>query len=337
MKKKVSLSGILVILIFLFSGCGVSNIANENELIEMLSAKYPECLQRYIYQDEVFEVDNLETLRRQTNREEKNDNVECKLTVHNDYYEGVFHYTLYLNYYDEGGWQIDSYEHCGTDKLKAKSNTIPSEIISNEVSHYNEFYGNLTFIDESFDSDKSIVTRIYSVKNEFPYLTAIGNLRIQYELCEENQENGFSAYSWVATYLDDVKQEWHFNGKYKLNLRNQSKIPYEEKIPIILGGDDIPSYTSRGITYIDSIYQTEEILNMEAEVYINDIGVAGGNSSYSSVPLTFDLKNHQYTYRVFDNQSGDYFSISIDKNDGISLTDYYKKNNETQIYKFIKV
>ena len=216
MKKRFILSIILTFFILLASGCGVSKVPNENKLKEMLKAKYPECFQRYVQQqDEVFEVDDFEILRRQTNKEEKTDKADCKIIVHNKSYEGVFNYTLYSNYYDKGGWQIDSYEPCGEEEIKAKTNTLPAEIIENEVTKYNEFFGELTFLEDSFDAKTGIITRKYAVGNSFKYLTTSGELTIEYSLRYWDGE-----YFWEPAY-SDIKQEWSLGKQYRFDGKDR--------------------------------------------------------------------------------------------------------------------
>lgn len=336
MKRIFCLSVFLFLFILLVSGCGVSKVPNENELKEMLSAKYPECLQRYIYQDEVFEIDNFEILRRQTNKEEKTDKVDCKLTVHNEYYEGVFNYTLHLNYYDEGGWQLDGYEKLGDEEIKATKNTLPAEMKESEIDNYTNYYGNITFIEELFDIETGIVTRKYEVNNGFNYLTVSGDIVVEYELIKANRvENG---YFWVPHYTNNVVQTWSLDTNYKFNAEPQEyswQSDFNDQVPKIFGADGDGEDIAKGIAYIEVKNITSEEIEIVADIINRDYDGGFSFDSFSQKNITFNIKEHGYSQRVFSNRDGDYINLVLDTEKGIYVEEYSYDNNKKYYYDYI--
>lgn len=236
MKKIFRLFGIFVLLILLVSGCGASNVVSENGLIDMLVENYPDSIHRVlpyaapkgvskIGQDEVFEVDALKIIRRQTNKDDKTDTVDCKIEVHNDNYEGYFYYTLYLNYYDQGGWQLDEYISNGSDELKPKRDTVPYSRIEYAISRFSNLFGNYELVRDTFDDATGIVTKEYLFNNKQKYLTTKGTVILNFEYDSEQCK-------WEYTPTNNVVQTWDLVGDWKFHLKDHEFEAFQGEITV---------------------------------------------------------------------------------------------------------
>ena len=123
MKKIIWNIGLILLIGILLVGCKKSALS-EKELINIL----PEDIVSYMLENELYqsEVTNLEIERRQTNN--KSDTVDAIISLEDDYTERTIYATLHLEYYDTGGWQIDSWspysdEIC-TPKIAPDENKI---------------------------------------------------------------------------------------------------------------------------------------------------------------------------------------------------------------------
>lgn len=218
------------------SGCSsVHRVANEVQLHEMLVRKDPESVVRHVEgQALTFAVEKCEIVRRQTNKDEKTDKVDIKLSVYTNDYEGAFYYTLYLDYYDEGGWQLNTYETTLDDELKAKGNTVPKKLIEEEMAKLKEAYGNCELVSESFDSETGTLYHIYNVDSDSKYLKARGDITVEYKLDTRDPSPFFR---WCIDEKSGVTQEWKLADMYILDI----------------GGDDVTS-SRTDLNVIPSIF-----------------------------------------------------------------------------------
>lgn len=330
MRNKSILFVFLLFIVLTITGCGINKVPDEGALKEMLIEKYPECLQRYIYQEENFEIDSFEIIRRQTNKEEKTDKVDCKLVVHNENYEGIFNYTLYLNYYSEGGWQLDDFEKLDDEEVKAKKNTLPAELKEYEIDNYINYYGNISFVDELFDTETGIITRKYTADNKFNYLNVSGNLEIQYVLREENIE-GILSYCWVPEYFDGINLNWNLKRTYKLNVKDKEW--WEGDYPQIYGCE------KEGENYRTEIEELNitNLTNDKIEVNLEMLVLYSGTKyrrEYSE-KIEFDSKCKHFSRNVLSNRDGDYLKLIFDADRGIYLEYYNFDDNSISEYEFI--
>jgi|GEM_PF-6381920 len=136
MKRNIMIALTVTIFLFLLSGCGGSKILSEDEIVaqieqdkivsyveraevEMRTYKYSPDGQRFLWPtDDYVAIDsgNIQTLeitgfsieKRQTNTSDKQDIVYCTVTMENENMRRTADYVIYLRYYDQGGWLIDS-------------------------------------------------------------------------------------------------------------------------------------------------------------------------------------------------------------------------------------
>ncbi len=308
MRKIFSLFGTLLLLVLLVSGCGVSDVANENELIDMLIANYPECLQRHIYQDETFEIDSLKIVRRQTDKKEKVDKVGCEIAVRNENYEGVFNYTLILNYYDKGGWYLENYESFSDDKLNAINNTVPNQTIdeAKRACYQNiNNIANLTLVGEEFNQSSGILTQTYSVNADYENLTVSGNIIINYN---------FNNYNWEYEIIDNTIQKWKFTGTYVLDSKyyiHDANTSYADVVPKIYNVNNEGKNIASGISKI-TITKNNNAVEMDAEIIKRTYNGDSYSDSYSTQRLTFDTRNEPYSITLFENKDDSKIIIEID-------------------------
>lgn len=88
--------------IFGMSGCGAKKPLNEKELLESINEQDTEL--------SFVTFDNLEITKRQTNDEDKTDEVYCTISGKSQYADYTANCTLYSNFYDQGGWILDNVE-----------------------------------------------------------------------------------------------------------------------------------------------------------------------------------------------------------------------------------
>lgn len=331
MKKPSFLFFIFTLFVLLLSGCNIGGSPGEAALKEMLCTVHPECLKRYIYQEEVFELDKLEIIRRQTNKEEKTDKVDCRLFVHNENYEGQFNYTLYLNYWDKGGWQLDNCVQFDADEIRTKVNTLPKEITDNEVNYYTAILGALNFVEETFDSESGLVTRVYRADNKFHYLDVSGTMTIQYELSTEYWD-GSTDYAWVPTYTDNIQQTWKFGSRYRFDYKPDllGLSDIRDEVPKISGADYDGLY--KGILSAEITDMTNEKIEMTLTI-VNSEAVFFDH--YSTQDVTFNIKDYEYSKVIFRNKDGDYIKLILDPNDGICVERYDDDSNIKKIHQYV--
>lgn len=195
----------ILLCLFLIPACsGIRNTADEAELKEMLSENYAYELIKYIAEEEItFVIDHVEIIRRQTNTDEKQDIVDCKIFATHEDYTGVFYYRLTLNFYDEGGWQLDECSSQGMDEYKALRNTVSEDRLSTEVNRFIQKYGNCVFSNETYDIETQTLYRTYTVDSELTYLTAKGTVTISYAFLSDYAD-------WqLEEEADNVESTWN--------------------------------------------------------------------------------------------------------------------------------
>lgn len=114
MKKLLALILFFVFTLVFLTGCETNNanqVAKKDKIYSDISGI--EELKKCFTSDFVYESDfvckDFEIIKRQTNKEDKEDLVFLNVTMENEYFEIDMDMDLVYNFYDEGGWILDEY------------------------------------------------------------------------------------------------------------------------------------------------------------------------------------------------------------------------------------
>ena len=152
--------------------CGCNNTAKKAQIISDINEFGVE-----LFEKEKIEITDCEIIKRQTNKEDKEDIVYCKLFSKKSYCDHEFQYKLTYNFYDEGGWILDDVTPEKEDKWKkvyldAKGNDIMEDIVwlkhtpgfMRDLQPLGEAGGKHYFIKTEYPSGEDTV--IYTVYDE---------------------------------------------------------------------------------------------------------------------------------------------------------------------------
>lgn len=134
LKKLLLMATIIIMAIFLFTGCGTPKVPDIDQMAEDLAATNSTNFNiSYQYDSSVktefLDVSSVELIKRKTDEDAGIDTAYIVAMLDNEYYTASVNYTLTYNLYDEGGWILDEYEV--TDySIDAKSNPLPVEEIN---------------------------------------------------------------------------------------------------------------------------------------------------------------------------------------------------------------
>lgn len=303
--------GIMAALLCL-SGCSsINRVLNEKQLQDMLIEQYPESIERDVQNEPtIFEIDSFKIVRRQTYKEEKKDIVDCKMLAHTNDYEAEFCYTLNLDYYDEGGWQLDDYFETSADVLKAKTNTVPDNVIQEKMEKIQAAYGKCELVNENFDTETGILQHTYNVDCDSKYLTAKGNVTVDYKLDRHELNPGFV---WLDEEKENaVTQKWKLEKEYEFEAGI-----YHPFYAFTEGNYQNGIHKGVHSLSIDEI--TDNRINFTAEI-LERIWIDGhiGEWHRSSESITLDVSSSDREMEIFCG-NGDSLSIGFDVESGLYL------------------
>ena len=174
---------------------GLSKIIPEEILIYSLD-----------YNENKMSVKNVTIERRQTN--DKEDIVYAIISMEDDYIHRTAYYILTINYYDVGGWIIDSWEEY--QETEAYPLQPPSESLI--TNHLNERFKNFSFISNDKESVKDRhYSYTYFVNDEEQNFTRYGEITIIFSLY--GSDNLF----WRPVInTDDLNISWNIIGNWNI-------------------------------------------------------------------------------------------------------------------------
>lgn len=112
MKKTFISAIIMLILVISLAACS-SSVPNANKM----KTDVEEHVLNFFSESET--VDKVEIVKRNTEKDKKQDIAWCKLETHDDEAEYVKYYTLYYKLYDKGGWILEDLERDRKDEWSA--------------------------------------------------------------------------------------------------------------------------------------------------------------------------------------------------------------------------
>lgn len=211
MKKRLCRFILVFGVALLLSGCGDS-IVSENQMKDDIE-NYGEANVVYIdygsSSDSYYlDVTDLEVNKRQTN--EKDDTVYCTVMMEDENYRYTADYTLYYNYYDEGGWILDDYS--SENSVLTPLVGVPVENSDSEMSQY--YFDDYEFVDSYLDEESYENQLEYHVSYQGDYVSCDGNVQLTYWWYNEGNYgcwtpeliyNDYGIFDW------DVAGEWGYN------------------------------------------------------------------------------------------------------------------------------
>lgn len=178
-QKTLEMLACLVGMIFVLAACG--NAAPDEGQIKK---DMPEEA-RMIYVDSgygedeiVLDVTGVNILKRQTN--DKDDTVYCTISMENEDYRYVANWVLTYNYYDQGGWILDSWliDEESTPAEIIPLNGIPQEKADAEMNNY--FFDSYTLHNKTFADDGKSIVFDYMVEYTDTYCSYNGRAALDY-------------------------------------------------------------------------------------------------------------------------------------------------------------
>ena len=217
--KKIIFCVLVMVSAVLLAGCGPKKPAAPDA--DSLKSMVPDELLHYnIYDFVRFEltpdrpmeeftqevtsaVKSLRIIRRQTN--EKNDYVECELVLSDVYLERTMTMAMFLNYYDEGGWFLDSWNLLTIDLPSANQ---PYDL--NALKRALATHGYQPIEDITVETEKSSLHYVGKLTSgSYPYLRVSGQVDAVVSLQEAS-----GGYSWNLSYDPQLSMEWNIAGNW---------------------------------------------------------------------------------------------------------------------------
>lgn len=218
MKKilwKVVIVTVLILLMFVcITSCAdiTNSVSSDKKIFEEISNL--EILKKCFKDDFVFDSEyickNVEIIKRQINKENKEDLVFCKVTMENEYFNVVLDVNLIYHFYDKGGWILDSntWEIRETTPLRAPEYELVIQKIEQEG--YVDIYfppHNKTYY---FDSSEFFLKRVANGGDDYITLDTFDPTPIDSEI-ELNNKNTYLATAEITVGLKYFEAVTHCN------------------------------------------------------------------------------------------------------------------------------
>lgn len=220
--------GVIIILLMIICGMGfkpVSDSQIKSDIVE--SERIINCFYSDFIPDSEYKLKKYNLIKRQTNKDQKEDIVFCQFELENEYLNIAIEAELYYVFYDEGGWILEDVS-LGNAEAKPISapdmnmvfDYIKSEqpegrfIVENDPFGGVANYGELKFHDSSFDGNTATLTVLY----ESPIISIYGTYVLDF-YPEIGQYTG-----WVIRCYED---DWYagkpaLEGNYTCNIKYNS-------------------------------------------------------------------------------------------------------------------
>lgn len=260
MKGRIlALGTLLVLCVLLLSSCGRGGVKSEKEIMADMQEK--QILEAYTGMT-ITEFTSLDVLKRQTNKEIKNDLVYVTVKAETDVAHVTSSWKLIYTYYDDQGWILDDFENYFEGENKAIPKQEPeADMVDEFFEGFNDEHGfdyqywNVINTDTDFDNGTAVFTVTASRKTDFLQTnetltidTAFDNRLFQWRIYESGVDN----------FLDKVECYWTIGG---MEVRTQTDI--------FLGGG-----RSHHLLRINSVDSVNHTVDVQCEFYNrSDLGV----------------------------------------------------------------
>ena len=306
-------------------------------------------------------VEGIDVVRRNTDKKAGTDDVRCTISLSDENYKRVIYADLHLEHFDQGGWQVTSWEPYDTDAVSpiAYPNVIENEILKRGYVTYkknNEEFG-------STDDGTQYCNCEYDVNDVHKYATftgkILGTAYLSGTCADDSQCENLQ---WTDVAIDDsaINIEWTVLGKwYGSDANNMSSVDFDinsfDASSVIVDVDGSMVVNKEGVVtqtftdicgyscYIgDSIAPNDVGLKINLNTYpdgyfwfmnvkADSIGIETGSTYFSSI--NFIPKDGAYGTASQD-EGAEEISIANEASvNVVSQSDYDKANesaNETE-------
>ncbi len=199
--KKLILIALLCAFVVTLTSCGVKN--NEPDLLSDLS-------KQDLHLQEKLNVKSVEIIKRNTNKENKKDEVYVKAIADGFGVECDLQYKLVYNYYTDGGWVLDecipekTSEWCARPTRGVEAETVREEMqyLANNGYMYETYFQNVKYVsaDSDYINGREAITMELSKSSPFRKFRA--ELTYNYRFNYEYIDNEFKWW-WDRYYYED--------------------------------------------------------------------------------------------------------------------------------------
>lgn len=235
--RKLFIPIIIILVMFLSTGCGNKNVTETQILSDLKQIDYSEqAFQSPFTTPSEYSYTSEKLVKRQTNPEKKEDIIFYEVQINNDFFQTCLSVKLVYNYYDEGGWVLDEHFIERTkveptafpatdliaDYLSSEDNTF--NYIDNTKPNYSQNDNLIHFCKSKIDiewkdlnNEKGIATfNISATIDDFATIT--GNMDICFD-----EDNGWSFFKENTKSLFIIEnKDFNYNnkctGKYNCNI-----------------------------------------------------------------------------------------------------------------------
>ena len=179
----------------------------------------PSYLIEYYFDGELREpeITAFEVARQQT--DEKADTADCIVTLEDEFATRTMYLTLYLQYWDKGGWMLDSWEYTQAEELAFKNDDHFDSVnfLRKMVENGYDYNGMELQSMENSDDDQSVIA-IYHVSYDGEYGGYDGYIDCTANLTCRADYDGVE-YNWaILTDDSEVYYTWNILGEYYIDF-----------------------------------------------------------------------------------------------------------------------
>lgn len=212
MKKSV-IFPILIFIVCFLSSCG-NRTPSDKDLEQMI----PNEVLNYMLDGMSYtsSVTDFEVERQQTN--EKDCVADCLITLEDDNLIRTAHITMYLKYWDKGGWQLDQWEANATEDFAVvagfDTNRFENAIMENGFEK-ESIMESAEVTNENNDLKCSVM--IYNIEQKYSYLNVSGEIIAESQLIHSNSYP--QEYIWsISLDATQLEYKWDVTGEWIINI-----------------------------------------------------------------------------------------------------------------------
>lgn len=199
--KKIILITLVCVFLAILTSCGIKN--NDPDLVADLS-------KQDLHLQEKLNVKSVEIVKRNTDKENKKDEIYVRAIANGFGVECDMQYKLVYNYYTDGGWILDECIPEKTNDWKVTPTTgVDSEEIDGLKTHiihygndYEDFYTSVNFLSQkTFLNDQKLELN-FEVEQRMSYRFLKAKYTCAYEFCSGYSDSGLWWF-WDRAFYDD--------------------------------------------------------------------------------------------------------------------------------------
>lgn len=283
----------IVVSIFAFSGCSLSGVKSEEEIIEDLNSDASMYLN--IPVDDLT-ITELEIEKRRTDKEEKFDTVYAYIDAETEYANISCYCTIYYTLYNDG-WLLESVVN--NEELEIHPKDLPASFADDYMSTNYSIYS-YSLVSETYDEDEKRVKYEYDLKkdNETAIINATVSLSFEFQ-DDLTWSSGNDKFEIVDANLKDnaiTEASGYLDGYSDDNIK-VSSYKVEEEVNFNNGSDN------GSVEFVIQYSVTSEHLYSNEIYNLYLIASPDDNGEYTNFSVgDYYLENHEWkdltgTYR----------------------------------------